>query len=180
MLAVWSLVPLPFSKYNLNIWKFSVHILWMPGLKNFKHYFASMWDKCNCAVECAKNVQSIFWLSLGLEWKLTIPSPLAIALLSKFGGILTSEASGIWLQNFHVTGERNPWRAQTNLVHTRRQEKRAVSPQEIKPDLPVRVQKSPGEMWVDSSLLKGQEHWIQQCKRQSFWRSSPLPSLPLP
>ena len=31
-----------FSKYSLNIWKFSVHILLKPCLENFKHYFASM------------------------------------------------------------------------------------------------------------------------------------------
>ena len=31
-----------FSKSSLNIWKFIVHILLKPGLKNFEHYFASM------------------------------------------------------------------------------------------------------------------------------------------
>ena len=31
-----------FSKMSLNIWKFMVHILLKPGLKNFKHYFDSM------------------------------------------------------------------------------------------------------------------------------------------
>ena len=39
-----------FSKSNLNIWKFSVHILLKPGLENFEHYFASMWNACNFAV----------------------------------------------------------------------------------------------------------------------------------
>ena len=39
-----------FSKTSLNIWKFSVHLLLKPGLENFEHYFASMWDECNCAV----------------------------------------------------------------------------------------------------------------------------------
>ena len=39
-----------FSKSSLNNWKFLVHILLKPGLKNFEHYFASMWDACNCAV----------------------------------------------------------------------------------------------------------------------------------
>ena len=33
-----------FSKSNLNIWKFSVHVLLKPTLKNFEHYFASLWD----------------------------------------------------------------------------------------------------------------------------------------
>ena len=31
-----------FSKLNLNIWKFSVHVLLKPGLENFEHYFTSM------------------------------------------------------------------------------------------------------------------------------------------
>ena len=39
-----------FSKSSLNIWKFSVHELLKPGLENFEHYFASVWDECNCAV----------------------------------------------------------------------------------------------------------------------------------
>ena len=30
------------SKSRLNIWKFMVHILLKPGLKNFEHYFVSM------------------------------------------------------------------------------------------------------------------------------------------
>ena len=31
-----------FSKYSLNTWKFTVHVLLKPGLENFVHYFASM------------------------------------------------------------------------------------------------------------------------------------------
>ena len=31
-----------FSKSSLNIWKFVVHVLLKPGLKNFEHYFASV------------------------------------------------------------------------------------------------------------------------------------------
>ena len=52
------------------MWKFTVHILLKPGLENFKHYFASMWDECNCAV-----LWTFFGItpSLGLEWKLTFP-----------------------------------------------------------------------------------------------------------
>ena len=39
-----------FSKTSLNIWRFTVHVLLKPGLENFKHYFTSVWDECNCAV----------------------------------------------------------------------------------------------------------------------------------
>ena len=31
-----------FSKSNLNMWRFLVHVLLKPSLKNFEHYFASM------------------------------------------------------------------------------------------------------------------------------------------
>ena len=39
-----------FSKSSLNIWRFMVHVLLKPCLENFEHYFASMWDECNCVV----------------------------------------------------------------------------------------------------------------------------------
>ena len=47
-----NLIPGPsaFSKSSLNIWKFMVHILLKPGLENFEHYFASVWDEYNCVV----------------------------------------------------------------------------------------------------------------------------------
>ena len=34
-----------FSKSSLNFWKFMVHLLLKPGLKNFEHYFSSV---CCC------------------------------------------------------------------------------------------------------------------------------------
>ena len=61
-----------FSKSILNIWKFTVHILLKPGLENFEHHFASVWDECSCAV-----VWTFFDIVfLGLEWKLTFSCPL--------------------------------------------------------------------------------------------------------
>ena len=74
-----------FSKTSLNIGKFTVHIVLKPGLENFEHYFTSMWDECNCSL-------SILWhcLSLGLEWKLTIFSPVSTSEFSKFDGILSA------------------------------------------------------------------------------------------
>ena len=38
-----------FYKSSLNIWKFSVHTVLKPSLENLEHYFASMWNECNCA-----------------------------------------------------------------------------------------------------------------------------------
>ena len=64
-----------FSKSNLNIWKFTVHVLLKPGLEHFERYFASVWDECNCV---------IVWGFLGLiflrdwneYWPLTVLWPL--------------------------------------------------------------------------------------------------------
>ena len=36
-----------FSKFSLNIWKFTVHVLLKPDLENFEHYFARVRDECN-------------------------------------------------------------------------------------------------------------------------------------
>ena len=45
-----------------------------------------------------------------------------------------------------------------NLACIRTQEKGAVTPQETDPDLPVSVQESPEEVWVNSGLPWGQGH----------------------
>ena len=55
-----------FSKSSLNIWTFSVHILLKPGVENFEHYFASMWDECNCAV---------VWMLFLRDWNENWPFP---------------------------------------------------------------------------------------------------------
>ena len=58
-----------FSRSSLNIWKFSVHILLKPGLENFEHYFASMWDEYNCAV-----VWTFFGIAFLWDWNENWPS----------------------------------------------------------------------------------------------------------
>ena len=45
-----------------------------------------------------------------------------------------------------------------NLVCTRTQEKGAVTPKESEPNLPVIVQESLVEVWVDSGLTRNQGH----------------------
>ena len=66
-----------FSKTNLNIWKFSVHVLLKPGLENFEHYFTSMWDECNCAV-----VWEFFGIAFLRDWNENGPFPVLWPLLS--------------------------------------------------------------------------------------------------
>ena len=50
-----------FSKSSLNIWKLMIHVLLKPGLENFEHYFASMWDECNCVVVWAFSGIVFLW-----------------------------------------------------------------------------------------------------------------------
>ena len=52
-----------FSKSSLIIWKFLVHVLLKPNLENFEHYFASMWDECNCVV-----VWTFFGIAFLWDW----------------------------------------------------------------------------------------------------------------
>ena len=52
-----------FSKSSLNIWKFMVHILLKPGMENFEHYFANVWDECNCVV-----VWTFFGIAFLWDW----------------------------------------------------------------------------------------------------------------
>ena len=47
-----------FSKSSMNIWKFTVRILLKPGLENFEHYFASVWDECKESSDWCRMVLS--------------------------------------------------------------------------------------------------------------------------
>ena len=47
------------SKSSLKIWKFMVHILLRSGLESFEHYFATVWDECDCVV---------VWTSFGISF----------------------------------------------------------------------------------------------------------------
>ena len=86
MLALWSLVSLPLWNPPC-FWKFTVHVLLKPSLKDFEHNLVSMWNDSNCMV-----LWTFFWHcpSLGLEWKLIFSSPVATAEFSKFADILNA------------------------------------------------------------------------------------------
>ena len=79
-----------FSKMNLNIWKFMVHVLLKPGFKNFEHSFTSVWDECNCAV-----VWACFGIAFLWDWNENWPFPVLWPLLS-FPNLLA-----YWVQYFH-------------------------------------------------------------------------------
>ena len=79
-----------FSNTNLDIWKFTVHILLKPRLENFEHYFASMWDECYCAV-----VWTLFGITFLWNWDKHWPFPVLWPLLS-FPNLLA-----YWVQHLH-------------------------------------------------------------------------------
>ena len=79
-----------FCKSSLNIWHFIVHLLLKPGLENFEHYFAGVWDKCNCAV-----VWTFFGIAFLWDWNENWLFPALWPLLS-FPNVLA-----YWVQHFH-------------------------------------------------------------------------------
>ena len=78
-----------FSKTNLNIWKYTVHVLLKLGLENFEHYFTSVWDECNCVV-----VWAFFGIVFLWDWNENWPFPVLWPLLS-FPNLLA-----YWVQHF--------------------------------------------------------------------------------
>ena len=84
---LWSLA---FSKTSLNIWKFMVHVLLKPSLENFEHYFANMWDECNCVV-----VWGFFGTTFLWDWNENWPFSFLWPLLS-FPNLLA-----YWVKHFH-------------------------------------------------------------------------------
>ena len=79
-----------FSKSNLNIWKFLVHVLLKPGLENFEHYFARVWNECNCVV-----VWTFFGIALLGNWNENWPFPVLWPLLS------LPNLLAYWVQHFN-------------------------------------------------------------------------------
>ena len=66
-----------FSKPNLYICKFLVHVLLKPGLKHFEHCLASMWSEYSCTV-----VWTFFGVALLWDWNEHWPFPVLWRLLS--------------------------------------------------------------------------------------------------
>ena len=76
LLVIWSLVPLPFSKPSLNIWKLLILVLLKSSLKNFEHKFISMGGECNHLA-----VWTFFSISLFEKWDENWPFPVLWPLL---------------------------------------------------------------------------------------------------
>ena len=79
-----------FSKFSLNIWKFSVPVLLKLCFHNFEHYFASVWVECNCVV-----VWTLLGIAILWDWNENWPVAVLWPLLS-FPNVLA-----YWVQHFH-------------------------------------------------------------------------------
>ena len=90
MLAIWSLVSLPFLNPTWTSGSSRVHILLKPSLENFEHYFTSVWDECNCAI-----VWAFFGIAFLWDWNENWPFPVLWPLLN-FLSLLTYQ-----VQHFH-------------------------------------------------------------------------------
>ena len=66
-----------FSKSSLNTWKLMVHVPLKTETENFEHYFASVWDECNCVV-----VWAFFCIAFLWDWNENWPFPVLWPLLS--------------------------------------------------------------------------------------------------
>ena len=88
-----------FSKSSLNFWKFSVHVLLKPGLENFEHYFARVWDVCNCAV-----VWTFFGFAFLWDWDKNRPG----------------EVNVYPLQYSCLEAWRIPWTEEPGITHSQR------------------------------------------------------------
>ena len=79
-----------FSKSSSNIWKFTVHVLFKPGLENFEHDFTSVWNECNHVV-----VWAFFGIALHWNWNENWPFPVPWPVLS------SPDLLAYWVQHFH-------------------------------------------------------------------------------
>ena len=66
MLAIWSLVPLPFRNPACTSGVLG-HVLLQPSLKNFKHYLTGMWNECTWAVVWTFFGTALLWDGMKTE-----------------------------------------------------------------------------------------------------------------
>ena len=97
---------------------------------------------------------SVSYGGMGQQWPATGAGALGAADLSITEALLEEVTINLIVEPPELTGlgKQTLGGHKQNFVHTRSQEKGAVSPQEIQPDLLVSVQKFLAEAWVDSGL----------------------------
>ena len=104
MLAIWSLVPLPFlNVHQLKHLEADGSRIAEAWLGEFEHYFTSVWDECNCAV-----VWAFFYIVFLWYWNENWPFPVLWP-LQKRQKIRTLKNELLWSVGArYATG--NQWR----------------------------------------------------------------------
>ena len=82
--------PSAFPKSSLYIWNFLVHVLLKTSLKDFEHYLAGGWNKCNCVV-----ISTFVGTALFVEWNEDWHFPVLWPLLS------LSNLLAYWVQHLN-------------------------------------------------------------------------------
>ena len=95
MVAIWSLVPLPFLNPAWTSGSSLFTGCWSLAWRILSHYFASMWNECNCVI-----VWTLFGISLLWYWHENWPFPVLWPLLS-FPNLLV-----YWVQHFTASSFR--------------------------------------------------------------------------
>ena len=111
MLAIWSLVLLPFLYPAVHLEILS-SCTPKPSLKDFEQYLVSMWNECKCAV-----VWTLFGTAFLWDWNENWPFPVLWPVLSsKLGGILSAA-----LSQRHLLGFENAqldFNLSTSFIHS--------------------------------------------------------------
>ena len=174
MLTIWSMLPLPFFKSNLNIWQFIIHILFEAWLGEFwvLYYYHVRW------VQLCGSL-SILWdcLFWALECKLTFSSPVAAAEFSKFADLLSATLSQHHLFGCFWTVV---WRRLLRVPWTTRRSKQSIL-KEISPEysleelmLKLKLQYIGHLMWRTDSLEKTLMLGKTECGRRGRERMRQL------
>ena len=145
-----------FSKSSLNIWKFTVHVLLKPGLENFEHYFASIWDERKCVVvwtffgiaflwDWNENwLFLVLWPLLSFQMKLWAMSYRA----TQDGCVMVERSDKTW-----STGEGNGKPLQYSCLENAMNSMKRQKDMTLKDELPssVGAQYTTGEEWKNNS-----------------------------
>ena len=144
MLAIWSLVSLPFLNPTWTSGS-SWFTYCLPGLENFEHYFASVWDECNCEVVC-----TFFGIAFLWDWNENWTFPIQEPLLS--------------FPNFFWHSECNTYTASSSMIWNN-------SPGIPSPPLTLFVLMLPKAHLVLHSRMSGSRWVITPSWLSGSWRS---------
>ena len=102
--AIWSLIPVPFLNPAWTSGSYWFMYCWNLAWR-FEHYFASVWDECNCAL-----IWAFFGIAFLWDWNENWPLPVLWPLLSfpNLLGILSVALLSVTESPFRISGIPSP------------------------------------------------------------------------